>query len=242
MEPRHGPCPQCGGMERRTISETEIECVDCGLGASVIRLTLGSPGERTSPDPSVMRRLSEHRAMVIGILVEPPFPLHGLDDRRMGPRAIGGHGYSEETLRSVSLAHGHLGRLTGPDIRVEAERDERFPPEAVLGLKARSLVQEHAHRTGEMRDDVRAAAFSPDAAIDPMAPWDLVELPVDGNATPFRVLTGGDFWVALAIVAGSLVAVTARSWPLELTGLVTVDDLGPYRHGTTEHFREFGGQ
>lgn len=232
-------------MQRRTIRETgretDSECVECGLASRGVQLTLGSPDASSAPGPEWLRSLAEQRTMAMYILDDVPFPLYGLDDRWMGPRSLGGSGSSGDTVGSVSLAHGHLVEQIGPEIRVETERDERFPPTMVLDLKARSLVRELAFKTGELRDDVRAAAFQGDRVVDPLAPWDEVELAVDEVPTPFRSLTAGEHWVAATVVGEFVVTVTARSWPLDLTGLVTVDDLAPYREGTAQQIRDLGG-
>lgn len=214
---------------RRQVAPNQTECVECGLGATSITITLGGDAQSHPPaDPRAMAQLAAHRERAQAVLSDPPFPLFGLDDRWMGPRSLGGTGSSGGETTSVTLAHGHLLEQVGPDIRVETKRDARFPVQALRALEVRALVMRLAHHTGEMREDVRTATFAEDAT-DVLAPWEQMELPVDERPVPFHVLSGGEQWAAVTTLGESVVAITARSWPLALTGLETVHDLAPYR-------------
>lgn len=218
---------------RRQVAERQTECVECGLGATTIALALThSADPRSSIDPETMKLFAQHRARSHAAFVNPPFPLFGLDDRWLGPRYFGGAGNSGGETTSVTLAHGHMLDQAGPEINVETKREARFPVDVVLAMDAGSLVLQLAHQSGEMRSDVRAATFAHTA--EAMALWDQVELPVNERPVPFRVLHGGEHWIALTALGQSLLAITARSWPVALTGLVTVQDLRPYRKGDAE--------
>lgn len=169
---------------RRQVAPNQTECVECGLGATSITITLGGDAQSHPPaDPRAMAQLAANRERAQAVLSDPPFPLFGLDDRWMGPRSLGGTGSSGGETTSVTLAHGHLLEQVGPDIRVETKRDARFPVQALRALEARALVMRLAHHTGEMREDVRTATFAEDAT-DVLAPWEQVELPVDERRSP----------------------------------------------------------
>jgi hypothetical protein len=184
--------------------------------------------------------VEEHLAAALAILDQPPFPLHGLDDRWLGPRSLGGHGGSDGHLDHVCLAHGDGMLHDGPLIRVETSRDERLPRAAGLARAAQSLVGHLAMVTGTMRPEVRAAAYPQAGPADPTAPWTTGELPIGGVAHPFEILAEGAHWVALAAVGPSVVSIEARAWPIELTGIEVLDDLTGYRAGTEAQLRRFG--
>ena len=227
MEPRPSLCPRCGGVEHEWVDDSHTRCTECGLGATVSTITFAGT---SPPDPEAERRLAELQAWTKWAMAEAPFGLFGLDDRWLGPRSTAGHGSQDDTITQVTLAHGDVRAETGPLIKVETHRSPQFPVEVARVLQASSLVHHLWHLTGELRDDVRLAAFpGEDRTGDPTEPWDLVDLPVDGAPVPFRVLTAADCWVALGTVDDRVVSIEARSWPLRLSGLETIRDLGIYR-------------
>jgi hypothetical protein len=102
-----------------------------------------------------------------------------------------------------------------------------------------SQLEHFWQETGVLPEDVRQAALlaqGPD--VDRTAPWATVPVPVDGHATPFRVLAHEPFWIAQAVRGGGVIGIRARHWNIVDTGLVTVRDTNAYADGTrTMHRR-----
>ena len=157
-------------------------------------------------------------------LPTPPFPVYALDARWSGQRWSGGWGRSNDVVTSFTLAHGAFLDSDAPEVRVTTEH----PSGSLDALVARmpsDLASELWHATGVLREDVRAAAWSPD---DQAAPWERVELTIDGLPVTLRWLSEGEHWVAFAEHGDAVIAITARRWPPEATSLVTVSDLAAY--------------
>jgi hypothetical protein len=163
------------------------------------------------------------------VFASASFAPYGLDARWSGLRWIGGHGESNGRVSRLELAHGDNPRDPAfPQIRVEthllesAGRDEAWDA-------ARDLVQHFWHETGVLPERVRRALFPVGPSdLDPFGPWDSFDLVIDGATVVFRVLAHDDFWVGFGSRDASVVAVRAKGWPLDQTGIVRVDDLGPY--------------
>lgn len=58
--------------------------------------------------------------------------------------------------------------------------------------------------------------------------WEQAVIPVDADAVPFRVLTVGTAWVALAEVGGIYLQIDAERFPLGRVRLVCIHDPEPY--------------
>jgi hypothetical protein len=87
--------------------------------------------------------------------------------------------------------------------------------------------------TGTLDPEVRAAAF-PIGAVpgDSMAPWADAEIAIDATSVAFRRLGDGRYWLAQAPHGRLIVSIESRGWPVESTGLVTIEDLAPYIEGS----------
>jgi hypothetical protein len=168
------------------------------------------------------------------------FPGYGLDDRWPGTRWFGGSGSSGDEIDRLELAHGeNPWDEEDAQVRVEKIRprkvlDDQTQNIAVeLDIFTRQQVNLFWMSTGTLPEEVRRAAFEPgQMPRDPTAPWVDARIPVDGAAEPFRVLACDDYWIAQACHNGMLVGIEARAWPLDQTGLVTIDDLSPYHVGS----------
>jgi hypothetical protein len=135
------------------------------------------------------------------------------------------------------LAHGDSPwDLTSRQIRVETYGigSSDSGPRYIFDV-ARGLVEHFWHETGVLPDDVRRAVFPTDQSVqDPTGPWAAAELTVDEKVVAFRVLAHDDYWVGVGSCDDSVVAVRARGWSLDRTGVVTIDDLAPYLDGSVE--------
>lgn len=197
-----------------------------------------SPRRPRRREDDVLHRWAE-------LLDAPPFPVWGLDRRWSGSRFLCGHGSANGLVHEITLCHGDPADEGRPMVRISTRRPRPIGPAAVgdsiefeRDEAAADLVRALFHRTGELRDDVRAAAFARGAA-DPTAPWDAGTTTVDGVAVALRTIGAGDTWVGMVALAGQLIAIEATGWSVDATGLVSMTDLSPYRGGTDELRRRF---
>jgi hypothetical protein len=175
-----------------------------------------------------------------GSFEKAAFPGYGLDDRWQGTRWFGGSGGSGDEIDRLELAHGeNPWDEEHTQIRVEKIRPRRVLDNDTqniaveIDLFTRQQVNKFWMSTGTLPDDVRRAAFEPgQMPREPTAAWADARIPIDGAAETFRILACDDYWVAQAHHDGMLVGIEARAWPLDHTGLVTIDDLSPYHLGS----------
>jgi hypothetical protein len=164
----------------------------------------------------------------------------GLDERWQGTRWFGGSGGSGHEIDRIELAHGEnpwddeVAQIRVKKIRPrKIAEDESHNIAMELHSFTRQQLNQFWMSTGTLPDEVRRAAFEPGVMpANPTAPWDDVQIPVDGEAITFRILAHEEFWVAQARRAGMLVGVEARAWPPDRTGLVTIEDLAAYHAGS----------
>jgi hypothetical protein len=238
-------CPRCGCTRHEVIAEGEMRCQDCGHLSYFVTAGGGEVRKATPEELAESKALLEEAAdRMHRDMCRATFCGHALDERWTGLRWLGATALTDDGMGSFELAHGDSPwDEESPEVRVTT----RIPAEGrslddVWRGHAAGLVHRLWEQTRQLRDDVRRTAFprsrSPD--VDPTAPWQDASMPIDGVATAFRVLGEGTCWVAQARHAGVLVAITARAWPVDRTGLVMVPvvDLARYRAGTMEmHLR-----
>ena len=96
---------------------------------------------------------------------------------------------------------------------------------------AREQVSRFWLATGTLDPEVRAAAF-PIGAVqgDSMAPW--ADAEIDATSVAFRRLGDDRYWLAQAPRGRLIVSIESRGWPVESTGLVTIEDLALYIEGS----------
>jgi hypothetical protein len=143
-------------------------------------------------------------------------------------------------VTSLELAHGEdPWDEASTQVRVEVRLPRRVfeDDEANVEIERADLAREHVSRfwmaTGTLDPEVRAAAF-PTGVVqgELMAPWADSEIPIDGASVAFRCLGDDGYWLAQAPHGRVLVGVESRGWPLESTGLVTIEDLALYIEGS----------
>jgi hypothetical protein len=242
----HGPlCSQCGNSQWERVSDTEIRCSECGLGANVARLATAprNASESGSSSPELEEILRLRQAGPRAAFARAAFRPFGLDDRWRGLRWFGGAGSSKDLVYRLELAHGdapwdpasqqvRVLTLVPSHIGLDGTRQTIAAARALL---AQEQAQSFWHHTGQLPAEVRRAAFPLDAGVvDPTAPWADRELTIDAAAVTFRVLLVGDFWVGQAQHGDVMVGIESRGWPPDTTGLVTVDELDPYETGSQE--------
>jgi len=236
-------CPRCGSAIYERVNETESRCSECGLGRTSVPLRVEQPGPSevgetsTEDEPEV---LVEARRRMSGAFADASFSPCGLDARWKGTRWFGGNGSSNGLVTSLELAHGE-----GPwdeaatEVRVEVRlprslsKGDETNVEIERALLAREQVSRLWMATGVLDPEVRAAAFSTGGVLgESMAPWADAEIPIDETAVAFRRLGDDRYWLAQASHGRLVVAIESRAWPVESTGLVTIEDLAPYIEGS----------
>ena len=236
-------CPRCGSAIYERVSETESRCSECGLGLTSVPLRVEHPGPSVAGDTSTEDEpevLVEARRRMSGAFAAASFSPCGLDARWKGTRWFGSNGSSNGVVTSLELAHGEgPWDEAAPQVRVEVRlprslsKGDEANVEIEQALLAREQVSRFWMATGALDPEVRAAAFSTGRVHgDPMAPWADAEIPIDGTAVAFRRLEGDRYWLAQASHGRLLVAIESWNWPVESTGLVTVEDLAPYIQGS----------
>jgi hypothetical protein len=225
------------------VNETESRCSECGLGRTSVPLRVEYPGPSevgdtsTDDEPEV---LVEARRRMSGAFADASFSPCGLDARWKGTRWFGANGSSNGVVTSLELAHGE-----GPwdeaatEVRVgvglprSVSKGDETNVEIERSLLARQQVSRFWMATGALDPEVRAAAFSTGGVHgESMAPWADADIPIDGTAVAFRRLGDDRYWLAQATHGRLVVAIESRAWPVESTGLVTIEDLAPYIEGS----------
>jgi hypothetical protein len=244
MRPDREPlCPQCGSAIFERVSETESRCSECGLGRTSVPLRVEDPGlsevgatsHEDQPDVS-----AEIRQRMTGAFADASFSPCGLDARWNGTRWFGGNGSSDGVVTSLELAHGDdPWDEAATQVRVEVKLPRRgfdgdeANVEIERALLARDQVSRFWMATGTLDPEVRAAAFSTGAVPGEWtAPWADAEIAIEGTSVAFRHLGDERYWLAQATHGRLLVAIESRGWPIESTGLVTIEDLTPYIEGS----------
>lgn len=244
-------CHVCGSTRFKYVDDSQIRCVECGHGASVMRLTATA-----NPDPSprelsdAEERLRVHDARTTAAFTDAPFRPYALDDRWSGLRSFAGHGSSGDRSTSLSLAFTEDPQdVSLPYARVETQcrvvdgiDDPTIAAKMGAFTLARVQVEGLWRQTGVLRNDVRSSVFARDGTRtdDPTAAWERAQLMVDGDAVEFAVLSEGEYWVAQAIIGGMVVGIQSRNWTLDTTGLVTESNFEPYEVGAQELRRRRG--
>lgn len=244
-------CHVCGSTQFKYVDDSHLRCDECGHGATVMRLTATanpdpSPAERSEAE----ERLRAHDAEVTAAFTGAPFRPYAIDDRWSGLRSFAGHGGSRDRTTRLSLAFSDDPQdVSVPFARVETQcRVVQGVDDPTISAKmgafalARVQVEGLWRRTGVLRDDVRSSVFARDGTRtdDPTVAWDRTQLVVDGDAVEFAVLGEDEYWVAQAIISGTVVGIQARYWTLETTGLVTESNFEPYEVGAQELRRRRG--
>jgi ribosomal protein L37E len=236
-------CPRCGSAIYERVSETESRCSECGLGRTSVplhvehheRSRVGATSHEDEADVFV-----EVRQRMTGAFADASFSPCGLDARWKGTRWFGGSGSSDGVVTSLELAHGEdPWDEASTQVRVEVRLPRRVfdDDEANVEIERADLAREHVSRfwmaTGTLDPDVRAAAFPTEAVQGEwMAPWADAEIAIDGTSVAFRRLGDDGYWLAQAPHGRLLVGIESRGWPVESTGLVTMEDLAPYIEGS----------
>lgn len=236
-------CPRCGSPIYERVSETESRCSDCGLGRTSVPLRVehhGRPEVGAAPHEDEPKVLSEVRQRMTGAFADASFSPCGLDARWKGTRWFGGNGSSDGVVTSLELAHGEdPWDEAAAQVRVEVRlprsvsKGDETNVEIERALLAREQVSCFWMATGALDPEVRTAAFRTGAVQgQSMAPWVNAEIVIDGTAVAFRRLGDDRYWLAQAPYGRLLVAIESRAWPVESTGLVTIEDLAPYIEGS----------
>jgi hypothetical protein len=204
--------------------------------------TLTATAEAVEPTPEVLRvrdeQARERAEGAMSVFSGAPFRPLGLDGRWLGLRWFGGWSTSHDRVTSLELAFSDEPRDENAlNVRVTTHGPDA-DAHIVRWTEARHLVEHVWRATNVLSDDVRRATFT-DAPIDPLEPWDSIEIAIDGEPSPFRLLEHDDVWVGLGSSRGQIVALRAKRWPAPRTGLVTVDDFAPYAAGHNEMLRRF---
>jgi hypothetical protein len=236
-------CPRCGSATYERVSETESRCSECGLGRASVplrveldgRSEVGATSHEDEPDVIV-----EAQRRMTGTFADASFSPCGLDERWKGTRWFGGSGSSDGVVTSLELAHGDdPWDEASPQVRVEVRLPrrvfERNEPNVEIerAVLAREQVSRFWMATGMLDPEVRAAAFSTGAGQgDRMAPWADAEIAIDRTSVAFRRLGDDRYWLAQAPYGRLLVGIESQGWPVESTGLVTIEDLAPYIEGS----------
>jgi hypothetical protein len=176
-----------------------------------------------------------------GSFADASFSPYGLDARWEGTRWLGGNGSSDGVVTSLELAHGEepwddASTQVRVEVRVQRRVFEHDAPNAGIAsaLLAREQVSRFWMATGTLDPQVRAAAFPTRAGRGEFtAPWADAEIAIDGASVAFRRLGDDGYWLAHAPHGRLLVGIEARVWPVESTGLVTIEDLAPYIEGSS---------
>jgi hypothetical protein len=238
-------CHVCGSTDHEQIDESHIRCVECGQSATFTRLAVvGNPNPSRSDIAEADARFRVIDARTLAAFVGAPFRPLGLDDRWRGLRWFGGHGGTPDLTTDLTLAFGDDPLdPASPEIRVETRLEQMTgldDPATVARIHAFMLAKQqvdHLWRaTGVLRDDVRQTVFARNQRVvnDPTESWEKVPLIVDGEEIEFATLREGAHWVAQAIIGATVVAINARQWAVDATGLVAVDDFAPYQQGAQE--------
>lgn len=170
------------------------------------------------------------------------FAPYGLDERWSGTRWLAGSGASDGTVTRLVLAHGETPfERSSTQIRVEVSIAPRVLADDAQNLAiarattTRELVNKFWLTTGTLDPAVRSAAYTSEGAqSDLTAPWDTVQLEVDGIALEFQMLGDDNYWLAQSVLDQVVLVVDARVWPVASTGLVTITDLTLYAEGSEE--------
>jgi hypothetical protein len=229
-------CSQCG-TEFGRLSEHELRCPACGLGATTSPLVM-SRRSATEPDWEMVERAAVARADAdLARFRAAPFAVFGLDDRWTGLRWFGGHGSSNGRLCQLTLAYGENPTDDHePHVRVETCEPQVIRGDPVmdswvaLWSKARTQIDWLWYETGAIPEATRRAAFA-DGGLDSDA-WEMQSIPVNGVMVEFRTMAAGHSVIANALVDELVVGVECHRWFLTDLGLVTTVDIEPYADGS----------
>jgi hypothetical protein len=168
-----------------------------------------------------------------------PFPLYGLPPSVAAPRMIAGSGHPSDRAGHAPDPGGRLQlELVHGDPTVRLPSLLRVATAASPGPSQR-LAPLHRLLWQEVVAD-RLAARSRRWRIGWFKATDdqtvggaqqLLTIPVDGQPHQFALLQEGVVQVARVELAGHVVTVRARRWPIHTVELVQVTDLAPYLHG-----------
>jgi hypothetical protein len=225
------------------VSEGQLRCTECGHGSSYTTLTaLAAPVELTPEAVRVRDETARERAAgAMSGFAGASFSPLGLDDRWLGLRWFGGWSSSHDQVDSLELAFAdHPTDENEPTVRVTTH-GPGAEAHIVRWMEARHLVEYVWRETDVLSDDVRRAAFDRSRIDGALEPWEPIEFAIDRQPAPFRVLEQDDVWVALGRWRSQVVAIRARRWPAQDTGLVTVEDFAPYAEGHVEIIRRRSG-
>jgi hypothetical protein len=230
-------CSRCGSPKHEIVGEGEMRCSECGLGSSFSSIA----SFRRTPTPDDRADLERWQRMqrqhAFAEIARAPFRAHGLDTRWNGLRWLGGWGTSSGLVTNIQLAHSNsVGDAAATQIRVDTRAaNSQVELDVAWYAMAQHHVGELWRRTGGLSENLRRAAFPTTPPVgDPTAPWQEVVLPLDAEAVAFRMLASGDFWVAQARLRDAVVGIEAVRWPLEQTGIVSIQDLTDYEVGSRE--------
>jgi hypothetical protein len=245
MRSRGFLCSRCGSPRQEIVGKGEQRCSDCGLGvtfssvsATFAPAVLSARATPTHEQPKDTDRwLRATLQQDLDELASAAFSAYGLDHRWNGLRWLGGRGGSDGVVSYIQLAHGNtIGDPAATQIRV-GTRASGNGASRDLGWyeTAQHHIAEIWRRTGTLSEDVRRAAFPMEPTKeDPTAPWGETLLPIDEEPVTFRILAEAGFWVAQARHAETIVSIEAVAWPIEQTGIVTIQDLTEYEAGSQE--------
>jgi hypothetical protein len=193
----------------------EVQCPECGHGASVYRMTFSGGSAAADEDAEAfgesIRESNRRRA------IECPYPVYGLAAWD-GRHTFAGSGESNGVVSSIKLGYGDMRTPGSPFVVVSTDRRE-YAAFAV----ARRLAHSFWHWTHEYSEALRSTYRDRD-----VAQWDDLTLPVDGTAVAWKALGATGCSVAMATHGGVTIGIETHGVDIESLRLVEVSDLGPF--------------
>jgi hypothetical protein len=171
-----------------------------------------------------------------------PVPLYGLPATWRGLRSLGGGDWGGTANHiaptELEVIHGDPEVPTGTVLRVSVSSElgkREVPRDQILRRLAEDLWREqHRPPPGLPPERLHEWARARDREVQSRAtlPAELVQVVVDGRATPFDQISEGSAWVAVGLVDDVTITLRARGIPIEAVELVRLTDVDPYIQGT----------
>jgi hypothetical protein len=195
---------------------------------------------RAARQRRIRRLLTEIEQANEARFLATPFPLYGLPPSITAPRWIASSGYrsdragyatNPEAGLQLELSYGDPTDLLPSLLRVATAASARESPERLAPLRRLLWQQVVADRLAAPSRRWKFGWFkAPDEQGIGGSPQ-LLPILVDGQPHQFALLQEGVVQVARVELAGQVVTVRARRWPIQTVQLIQVTDLAPYLDG-----------